>query len=103
MSEIRLNCIVPGCRHTRGRRKGEPPILDGEEWICGDHWKAVPAFMRRRKTLVGRRYRCRFGNTQWWEFPAGSPERLQAVRLDRMRRMAWRLCRRAAVERGLGI
>lgn len=99
----RLCCCVPGCRRTRGQRKGEPPITAGMEWICGDHWKLVPTFLRQRKSRLGRRYRRAFGDTPYWQYPAGSPDRLAAVKLDRMCGRAWEICKRAAIERALGI
>lgn len=100
---MRLHCVVPGCNHTRGQRKGESPITDQTEWICAKHWMAVPAHMRRRKSTMYRRYRKHFGDTPFWQFEAGSPDRLHSARLDRACRLAWALCKRAAIERGLGI
>ena len=39
---IRVNCIVPGCRCTRGRRKGDKhPLTSSSEWICAKHWKGL--------------------------------------------------------------
>lgn len=42
----RLRCLVPGCRRTRGRRKGEATFEGDEEWICGVHWKTVPRTLK---------------------------------------------------------
>lgn len=96
-------CEVPGCRRSRGQHKGEPPIREDEEWICGEHWKAVPSFLRRRKSRLARRYRRAFGDTPFWQFPAGSPDRLASFKLDKMLRMSWAICKRAAIERAVGI
>lgn len=99
----RLRCVVPGCGRTRGQRKGEPPIREDEEWICGAHWQALPAFLRRRKRRLVRRYRRAFGDTAYWQFPAGSANRLAAVRLDRLLRQVWAICKRGAIERAVGL
>lgn len=102
MTAERLQCVVPGCKHTRGDRKDDP-VRPGMEWICGDHWNTVPAFLRRRKSRLYRRYRRAFGDNGYWLYPPGSPDRLTAARLDRMCRASWSICRRAAIERGVGI
>lgn len=99
----RVSCIVPGCSRTRGQRKGEPPIRLGEEWICGEHWRLVPTFLRRRKSRLAQRYRRRFGDAPFWRYPAGSPNRIEAAKLDRMLRTAWAICKRAAIERAVGL
>lgn len=103
MTGLRLNCIVPGCRHTRGQRKGEPPLTENQWWVCGTHWPLVPKYLRRRMSWLRNRYRRRFGNTPFWEFKAGSEQRLEAVRLDRLWSKAEEKCKRAAIERGVGI
>lgn len=99
----RLHCLVPGCRRTRGQRKGEPPLRDDEEWVCGPHWTAVPRFLRQRQSRLRRRYRHAFGDTPYWGFPGGSPKRLASLRLDRLIASAWKLCKRAVIERGVGL
>jgi len=39
---IRLTCLVPGCRRTRGRRKGDTVELNPDmRWICGQHWRGL--------------------------------------------------------------
>jgi hypothetical protein len=91
----RLSCSVPFCRRTIKD--------DGGEWICQRHWMAVSPTMRRRKYLFFRRYKKRFGRNGYWLYPAGSPDRLEAVRLDRLCRKAWEACKRAAIERAAGI
>lgn len=57
---IRLNCLVPGCRRTRGDRKGDP-VTDGMEWICGDHWRAVRPMRRKLYARARRRERNTLG------------------------------------------
>lgn len=97
----RMHCLVPGCRHTRGIRKGETRLPG--EWICGDHWRLVPRYLRARRTSLWRRYRLRLGDVSYWEYPSGSPNRLLGVRLMRLEGMAWDACKRKAVERAMGI
>lgn len=46
----RVACSVPGCGRTRARN--EYP-----EWVCGDHWAAVPRADRNEYTLIKRRWR----------------------------------------------
>ena len=94
---MRLTCCVPFCRRTTANKEGF------EEWICRDHWMAVPKSHRRRKSNLGRRYTKKFGNTQFWEYQAGSKQRLEAVRLMRLWTTAWRICKRIAIERAVGI
>lgn len=99
----RTCCAVPGCKRTRGQRKGEPPIQLETEWICGDHWPLVPAFLRKRRARLARRYRRAFGDNPFWSYGAGTPNRIAAVKLDRMLRAAWVICKRAAIERAIGL
>lgn len=91
----RVACCVPFCRRTR-----KP---DCSEWICGPHWLAVPAHIRRRKFKLFRRYRHQFGDQFWGAFPPGSKKRLMAVKLDRLCLKAWDRCKSAAIERAAGI
>lgn len=91
----RLSCCVPFCRRTRK--------ADCSEWICGPHWMAVPARLRRRKYKFFRIYKRRFGNTPFWHYPAGSPSRIEAVRLDRLCRKSWERCKATAIEIAGGI
>jgi hypothetical protein len=53
---MRLHCLVPGCRRTRGQRKGEEPITGDEEWICSVHWKMVPRSLKSLRTKSRRRW-----------------------------------------------
>jgi len=100
---IRLKCLVPGCRRTRGQRKGEAPISGDERWICADHWRLIPAYMRRRYRKIIRRYERAFGSAAFWTFPGGSPARLAALRLVRMQGKAFDLCTRKAIEKAAGL
>lgn len=75
----RIPCCVPFCRRTRRNDIGF------EEWICDDHWRAVPAPMRRVYSRALRRYRRGVGGY-------GEPE-------SRL----WRRLRRAAVEAAAGL
>ncbi len=82
----RLRCLVPGCNHTRGQRKGEPPIREDEEWICGDHWRLVPRPMRAIKARAFRR-----------------AKRLYSPRAVKAALRIWRRCAREAIERAVGL
>ena len=53
---MRLHCLVPGCRRTRGQRRGEEPITGDEEWICAVHWKLVPRELKTLRTKSRRRW-----------------------------------------------
>lgn len=64
-------CIVPFCKRTQKR-------FDGE-WICGDHWPAVPLRLKRLLSHYKRK-RDRAG----WE-------------------TVWRWCKAAAIEIAAGI
>ena len=48
----RIRCCVPYCRHTR-----ENPNDDFLEWICGDHWRAIPFPRRKAYARIKRRWR----------------------------------------------
>lgn len=51
---VRLSCVVPFCRHTVGQRKGQPPIVEGAEWVCGQHWRHVSRHTKRRLARLRR-------------------------------------------------
>ena len=92
---VRLRCIVAHCQHTRGPRKGDdPPIEQGMEWICAQHWRAVPKRLRQVHNRA-------------WNWNAGLPYRRQGSPLNRKNRKAagriWRRCKRAAIEAAAGI
>lgn len=95
-SPDRLRCCVPFCRRTR--RKD-----NFRDWICREHWVTVPRTYRRRWQRLERTYKRRFARHGWWVFPAGSPRRLEAVKLDKLCRKAWERCRHAAIETAMGV
>ena len=99
---MRISCCVPFCKRTRGDWKHDK-LVEGSEWICQDHWPLVPKHYRRRDGKSMRRYTKKFGRTQFWEYPAGSPQRIEAVRLARLCDKSWRICKRIAIERAVGI
>ena len=91
---IRLSCIVPHCTHTRGQRKGEPPIDPSEEWCCGQHWRLVSRETRQRHSKAARL--ARKAHRQ------GMAEEL----VNRLRWRTWRAwdrCKAEAIERAMGI
>lgn len=94
----RIPCVVPFCRRTADAAK-----FEGCEIICGKHWRMASGTLRRRHSRLIRRYRRRFGNRPYLEYPAGSPLRIEAVRLDSICQKAWERCKRAAIEAAAGI
>jgi exonuclease I len=74
----RTPCLVPFC----GRTTKEPY----SEWICGKHWKLVPA---RMKSLL-RRLRARL-------------RRRSDPKLTTMENRTWQRCKRAVLERSAGL
>lgn len=82
----RLQCCVPFCRRTRGRRNGDP-AGGVREWICGDHWRLIDKARRRVWGRIRGRWR-RFGP------PAAA---------DDMADRLWASLKRQATERALGI
>ncbi len=93
----RISCCVPFCRRTYRNDEGYA------EHLCGNHWRLADKYLRRRRGKLEHRYRRKFGNTAFWEYPAGSPERLEAVKLDRICGKAWEACKKQAIERAAGI
>lgn len=87
---IRLPCLVPFCRRTRGQRKGDRPIHAGEEWICGIHWRHVS---RTKKSRWRRAIRRRDAERD--PYRAG---RWQAVK-----KKVWVSIKREAIEAAAGI
>lgn len=83
---LALSCAVPGCTHTRGVRKGEESYGVREWWVCGEHWRLVPRWMKA--IVIRARKRARRLDT---------PAAWAAV--DRLNRRT----RRAAIQRALGI
>jgi len=95
----RIPCCVPYCRRTASRAK----FPHCSEIICGKHWRLAPAAWRRRRSRLARRYRRRFGDNPPWHYPAGSPDRIDAVRLRRLDNQLWERCKKAAIEAATGL
>jgi hypothetical protein len=95
----RISCVVPFCRRTADATKYSPDT----EIICGKHWRMASATLRRRRGRLQRQYRRRFGDNPFWKYPAGSPQRIDAVRLAQMIHDLWDRCRRQAIERAAGL
>jgi len=89
----RLACEVPFCTRTRGRRRGEPAIRRGEQWVCGEHWQPVSYEAKRRKRKWERHAR-RFEKRG---------DKLLAAFCWRKAELAWQACRREAIEVAAGI
>jgi hypothetical protein len=86
----RCRCLVPFCKRTRGPRKGDRfAITDTFQWICGPHFKAVPASLRRRRARI----------TRMMARASGERQR----RLDDLDRRMWDRIREAAIERAGGL
>lgn len=86
----RISCCVPFCAHTRGDRKGQPPLKEGDEWICGDHWRLVSKVLKRRRSKL-KRYRRRL-------HPSPKVDRLFEID-DRL----WLAAKKQAIEKAAGI
>lgn len=92
----RQPCCIMGCRRTF-KDEGYSEV------ICSQHWRLVPSYMRRRHRLLVARYTRQFGDNAPWIYPAGSPKRLHAVRLQGLYLQAWRLIKDAATDRTMGL
>lgn len=87
----RLRCCVPHCRRTK---KAEPDLVATEagvidfagEWICPNHWPAIPAGTRRLHSVAKRR--------------AKKSGTLPALKLGAR---LWQRCKRQAIEAAAGI
>ncbi len=80
----RIACCVPFCTRTRGDRKGDP-VARYSEWICGKHWAAV---RRDLKRILARRRRTLFKQGEGYR-----------SHYDHF----WQICKRDAIERGVGL
>ena len=72
MSE-RISCLVPFCRRTTKR------IAAWDEWICGNHWRAVDPKLKAIKRAAKR------------------------MRRSKLAGLIWERCRRQAIERAAGL
>lgn len=97
----RISCCVPHCRRTRANTEG------WDSWICGEHWRLVPKKMRAVKNRNAREIRSAIAKNplvaEYWKMPPGAPERIAAVRLWNTHDRIWSRCKRAAIEKGMGI
>lgn len=91
MTDTLTTCCVPLCKHRTRRLSGEV------EWICAAHWKDVPKKSKRILSLAKRRYR-RFGYN-FMQYPAGSPNRLAAVKAHRQVYAIWSIIKKQATRR----
>lgn len=83
---LAISCSVMGCNHTRGVHKGERPLTVRDWWVCGEHWGAVPRWMRAIVSRARRRAR-RLDTPGSW------------AALARLQQRA----RRAAIEQAMGV
>jgi len=110
MADIRIYCVVPGCRHTRGDRKGDP-VTPTMEWICGDHRRHIPRAMRalyrrayRRADRAEARFNSLYDANLSGQDATGFEDALEAAtRALNVRARLWRRVRREAIERSLGL
>lgn len=107
VTAIRLRCCVPFCNHTRGQRKGDTePVREGQEWVCGKHWMAIPKQVRRVRYRIGRELDKAIAREplvrEYWKLPKGE-QRIAALNLWRRQTRIWRRCRAIAIERAMGI
>lgn len=94
----RLKCCVPFCRRTADAAK----FKGCNEIICGKHGRMAPT-LRLRYRKMFRRYRKNLGGLEYWDHPAGSPLRIEGVRLARILDKLWERYRRAVIERAAGL
>lgn len=95
----RIACCVPHCKRTIAEEKLAP----NTEWVCQKHWTAVPRKARRLLTFTYRRYKRRFGDRRFWDYPGGSPQRLACIAAERANLAAWNECKRLAIEGAMGL
>ena len=93
----RIHCCVPFCRRTT---KDDGHV---SEFLCSNHWPTISPHLRRRESKLRRLYKRRFGDYAFWHFPAGSPKRIEALKLRRLYEKAWERCKSQAIERAAGI
>lgn len=88
----RCHCLVPYCRRTTGKLDADDP------WICGQHWKLVPRWMKRRRTRLYRLWKKAGGSDTSW--PEQPPKARKALRLYWA---WWAKIKKTAIERAVGI
>jgi hypothetical protein len=83
----RCHCRVPFCRRTVGGN-----MTPADPWLCCNHWRLVPRWMKRRRTTLARLWR-KAGGTNGATWANTPPKARQALRLywrwwDRMEAVA---------------
>ncbi len=99
MKPGRIPCVVPFCRRTADEKK----FVGCTEIICGKCARKAPRVLRLRYRRLFRRYRNRLGGLEYWDHPAGSPLRLEGVKLARILDKLWERYKSAAIEASAGI
>jgi hypothetical protein len=96
----RVSCVVIGCKCTTGKSTTS-------EWICQKHWATVPKGARRRlqrnKRWIRREIRRNQLVTEPWKLKPGSRARIKAIRMWALHETLWQRCKRAAIERAVGL
>lgn len=64
MAPAILPCLVPFCPRSRNQRGKRESF---GEWICADHWRAVPIMLRRAHRRAARNGETAKAQT-WWGF-----------------------------------
>lgn len=54
MTGLRVSCCVPFCKRSRGDWRDDPVTAD-MEWICANHWRALPSRRRRLYSTIHKR------------------------------------------------
>lgn len=100
---LRVRCLVPGCNHTRGDRKGDP-IRPGMEWICAEHWRPVSRRLKAIRSRALRRLKRAETVLPAVEL-AGAWTSIHetARRADAAQWRLWKRIKREAIERAMGI
>lgn len=75
----RISCCVPFCRRTIAIER----LLPDNEWLCAEHWRAVPRQLKAVRARLRRR-RKRLGH--------------QTSVMRGIDARSWELCKRAAIE-----
>lgn len=84
---MRVPCLVPFCRRTADSLKVAPDL----EWICGKHWRLVPAATKRAYRKIRRLTNRAF------------TEGRLTVAMMNLEGRRWDRCRVAAIEAAAGI